>query len=273
MTEARLGEDPLCLKCSSQLYYRVSLLILLPASGNSVNIERLCFNIILFIVFSSFQRQVWGGSVSGFETGLGSSLYHTEAFTWQDINAEKLHPQAKRSKSGSRAVMPGSNQHLHFSLNHQWLLNWPLVTEVQAAEGFYPFLCLSPPLPVCLSSFNTCSSLSLLPRWPNFPAALKVTHTHAQTHTAVSWKWVWQCRKSGGKGSICMVVTPRLIGCRANKQEQGSSPFRLSSPVSCGVLVYSLIAGWTLLPLSVLFPHCKPISCFPESHRLAPLWL
>lgn len=33
---------------------------------------------------------------------------------------EKLHPQAsKEAKSGSRAVMPGRNQHLHFSLSHQ----------------------------------------------------------------------------------------------------------------------------------------------------------
>lgn len=102
---------------------------------------------------------------------------------------QKLHPRAsKEAKSSSRAVMPGTNQHLHFSLSHQWLIKWPLVTVVQSLhEDFSPFLCPSPPLPVRLSFSNTCfpPSLSLLSRWPNFPLVLKVTHTHIRLYLKV----------------------------------------------------------------------------------------
>lgn len=158
---------------------------------------RLHFNPL--ILFWCMQREgKGGGRVGGFKT-----TSHTQAFTSKGFNALKknisVHCEwAKKQRRGKRAAMPGRNQHLHFPLNHQWLLKWPLVTVVQGlAEDFSPFLCPAPPLPVCLSSSNTCSSPSLPPLtlslspWPNFPLVLKVTHTLTLMHTLLIWKWVW----------------------------------------------------------------------------------
>ena len=75
---------------------------------------------------------------------------------------QKLHPQVKKAKVAAEQSCLGETS-TYISLSES-----PVITQVtcycssRAAEGFSPFLCASPPLPVCLSSSNTCFSPSLL---------------------------------------------------------------------------------------------------------------
>ena len=137
-------------------------------------------------------------------------------------------------------------------------------------------LSLSLSIPVCLSSSNTCSSPSL---WPNFPLAVKVTHTcvvdlkvgvrcrdharkntHAHTHTqkyiinksehlhgnhsAANWL---QGKQRGRKKLTLHALLPRQLCCSSSQSYQ----------------------GWTLLPLSPVL-YFNPILCLFYSPAL--LW-
>lgn len=153
---------------------------------------------IIPILFLSVQKQGREGSVNRFETGLNSSLYHTEAFIWKYFNATKLHLQAKKAKVAAEQSCLGETS-TYVSLSES-----PVITQVTTcycssgtAEGFSPFLCPSPLFPVCLSSSNTCFSPSLLSHWPNFPLALKVTHTRCWSESGRESQR--QCKQMGGK--------------------------------------------------------------------------
>lgn len=140
--------------------------------------------------------------------------------------------------------------------------------------------CASPPLP------HASLPLPCLSLWPNFPSALKVTHTH--THNLLISKWAWETetmqasRKKKEKikqiRAFGVVITPPLIGFRAKKEGGRNLPLLLSSPVSCDILVHS----HSRINSSSLFsavPYFNSIFCLFKSLAsslsgcLALLWL
>lgn len=197
MTEALLGEDPLCLKCSSQLYYRVSLLILLPASGNSVNIERLCFNIILFTGSRHFRGKSEEGAWAGLKQDSAARCITQKHSHDRILMLKNFIRKPKEAKvAAEQSCLGATSTYISLWITSDYSTDHLLLKFRLLRVSIHFSVCL--PLSQCASPPLTHAPLFLYSLAdPIFPLHLKL-HTHTHKHTQ---RWAESgCDNAGNQG-------------------------------------------------------------------------